>query len=64
MDTTQQHDDGSLTRICRDCQAAFDLDLGSIAWFADRGLDLPRRCPACRRARKAARAHVELQERA
>jgi cold shock CspA family protein len=37
--------------VCRDCQHAFRV---SVEFFEARGLALPARCPACRRARRLA----------
>jgi hypothetical protein len=39
-------------RVCVDCGEAFVLTEGEIAFFARRGLMVPKRCEDCRAARK------------
>jgi len=43
-------------RICIDCTAEYVMDQGEYDWFVGHpGLDLPRRCPDCRKANRTAR---------
>jgi hypothetical protein len=47
-----EHDE---QRVCADCGASFWFRAGEQRFFAQRGLpDAPRRCEACRRARREA----------
>jgi hypothetical protein len=39
-------------RTCRACGGVFRLTDGELAFFAHRGLAIPRRCGPCRRARR------------
>lgn len=41
-------------RVCQDCGAEFYLEESQIAWFVQRGMQPPRRCVECRRARRVA----------
>ena len=51
-------------RTCRECGEVFTLTEGELGFFAQRGLELPRRCAPCRLARKAARlSGVDLDTR-
>jgi hypothetical protein len=47
-------EDKNLT--CRDCSKTFVFTAGEQAFFAERGLSDPIRCPDCRRLRKQQRA--------
>lgn len=38
---------------CKDCHSEFVITIGEKEFFETNGLDLPKRCPACRAARKA-----------
>lgn len=40
---------------CYDCGEDFVLSASTRAWFTDRGMALPKRCEACRRARRTER---------
>jgi CxxC-x17-CxxC domain-containing protein len=40
---------------CTDCGAEFQFSTSEQQFYADRGFSEPRRCPACRASRKAAR---------
>ena len=40
-------------KICKDCGRRFWQDENEIEWFASRDLFPPKRCPSCRRKRKA-----------
>jgi hypothetical protein len=41
---------------CGACGQAFTLSLAHRQWFLDRGLGVPRRCAACRKAGRDGRA--------
>jgi CxxC-x17-CxxC domain-containing protein len=43
------------TLTCADCGQEFVFSASEQQFYADRGFTDPRRCPNCRRARKAAR---------
>ena len=45
----------SVQKICRDCGKPFEITRAERIFFESRGLALPKRCPACRKARKEAR---------
>jgi hypothetical protein len=38
--------------ICTDCRTAFTIDVGEQRFFEARGYSLPKRCPACRQAKR------------
>ena len=40
---------------CADCGREFTFTASEAQFYADRGFSTPRRCPACRAAKKAAR---------
>lgn len=40
------------TRICRDCAEKFDITVGEIEWYLEKGLFPPARCPKCRAYRR------------
>ncbi len=40
---------------CADCGQEFVFTASEASFYADRGFSTPRRCPACRAAKKAAR---------
>jgi hypothetical protein len=40
------------TRICLDCGDMFEITVGNREFYGGRGLQLPRRCEVCRRARR------------
>lgn len=42
-------------KTCRDCGKIFEITRAERIFFESRGLALPKRCPACRKARKEAR---------
>jgi hypothetical protein len=50
-------------RTCRDCQQQFTLTSSEIQFYTDpgRGLSLPRRCVACRAARRLAKDQGLIQ---
>lgn len=37
---------------CIDCGVEFEFEVGEQEYFKDRGLSKPKRCPACRKARR------------
>ena len=41
---------------CVECASGFDFTAGEQLFYAERQLTEPRRCPACRRARKEQRS--------
>jgi CxxC-x17-CxxC domain-containing protein len=43
------------TLTCADCNQEFSFSASEQQFYADRQFSEPRRCPACRAARKAAR---------
>jgi CxxC-x17-CxxC domain-containing protein len=43
------------TLSCADCRQEFTFTASEQQFYADRGFSEPRRCPACRAARKAQR---------
>lgn len=45
----------SVQKTCRDCGKTFEITRAERIFFESRGLALPKRCPACRKARKEAR---------
>lgn len=45
----------SVQKICRDCGKPFEITRAERIFFESRGLALPKRCPACRKARKETR---------
>ncbi len=48
---------------CADCGDSFAFKVGEQRFFAKRGLpDVPRRCAACRRKRKAERRDTSARE--
>jgi glutaredoxin len=53
-------------RTCPDCAAAWVLPGGQREWFLSQHLNLPKRCPECRKARRAAKdgGYVEQSPRA
>ena len=52
--STQQSMEPLALRCC-DCGLSFAMSIGEQRWFAERDLDLPRRCKPCRQLRKACR---------
>lgn len=47
--------DTSIEKTCRDCGKVFEITRAERIFFESRGLTPPKRCPACRKARKEAR---------
>lgn len=38
---------------CKDCKKLFYMDAGEVDFYKRKKLDIPKRCPDCRKARKA-----------
>ena len=45
----------SIQKTCRDCGKSFEITRAEHIFFESRSLALPKRCPDCRKARKAQR---------
>ena len=45
----------SVQKTCRDCGRAFEISRSERIFFESHNMALPKRCPACRKARKEAR---------
>lgn len=45
----------SIEKTCRDCGRAFEISRSERIFFESHNMALPKRCPACRKARKEAR---------
>lgn len=45
----------SVEKTCRDCGKVFDITRAERIFFESHNMALPKRCPACRKARKEAR---------
>lgn len=45
----------SVQKICRDCGKLFEITRSERIFFELHNMALPKRCPACRKARKEAR---------
>jgi Probable zinc-ribbon domain len=45
-------DDGGGARVCVDCATAFVIGSREACFYRDRGLELPKRCAACRQLRR------------
>lgn len=45
--------DQDQTLACKDCRIDFVFTAGEAAFYADKGFQPPRRCKACRVAKKA-----------
>lgn len=46
--------DGTITRNCKekDCKKSFTITTKEAKWLKDKGLELYKRCPECRRKRR------------
>lgn len=47
--------DTSIEKTCRDCGKVFEITRAECIFFESHNMALPKRCPACRKARKEAR---------
>lgn len=45
----------SIEKTCRDCGKVFEISRAERIFFESHNMALPKRCPACRKARKEAR---------
>lgn len=45
----------SIEKTCRDCGKVFEITRAERIFFGSHNMALPKRCPACRKARKEAR---------
>lgn len=45
----------SVQKMCRDCGKVFKISRAERVFFESHNMALPKRCPACRKARKEAR---------
>lgn len=45
----------SIEKTCRDCGKAFKISRAERIFYESHNMALPKRCPACRKARKEAR---------
>ena len=45
----------SIEKTCRDCGKAFEISRSERIFFESHNMALPKRCPACRKARKEAK---------
>lgn len=45
----------SIEKMCRDCGKVFKISRAERIFFESHNMALPKRCPACRKARKEAR---------
>ena len=45
----------SIEKTCRDCGKTFEISRAKRIFFESHNMALPKRCPACRKARKEAR---------
>lgn len=50
-----QDENTSIKKTCRDCGKAFEISRAERIFFESHNMALPKRCPACRKARKEAR---------
>lgn len=44
---------------CKDCSKNFEMTTEEQAWYADKGYELPKRCPECRKKRRTANIRKE-----
>lgn len=47
--------DTSIEKTCRDCGKVFEITRAERIFFESHNMAFPKRCPACRKARKEAR---------
>ena len=48
-------ENASIEKTCRDCGKVFKISRAERIFFESHNMALPKRCPACRKARKEAR---------
>jgi hypothetical protein len=52
--------DEQIDRVCRDCRARWQITVAEMEWFVQKkGLNVPKRCPECRRIRREATQQIE-----
>lgn len=54
LSATQRDDTVSIQKTCRDCGKVFEITRAERFFFESHNMALPKRCPACRKARKEA----------
>lgn len=54
LSTTRRDDTVSIQKTCRDCGKVFEITCAERFFFESHNMALPKRCPACRKARKEA----------
>ena len=37
---------------CKECGEVFTMTDEEVKWYEDKGFELPKRCPECRKARR------------
>ena len=47
------HETGTVTKICKECHKTFSFSKEEAIWLQDKGLGIFKRCPDCRRERRA-----------
>lgn len=55
LSAAQRDNTVSIQKTCRDCGKAFEISRSERIFFELHNMALPKRCPACRKARKEAR---------
>lgn len=55
LSAAQRDNTVSIQKTCRDCGKAFEISRSERIFFESHNMALPKRCPACRKARKEAR---------
>jgi len=51
---TVSQDTTAVSRVCVECRETFELTAATVDWYLRvKGLTLPKRCRACRKARRA-----------
>ena len=40
---------------CRACGKTFEMSKEELAWYHEKGFDIPKRCPECRKIRRGKR---------
>ena len=44
-----------VTIECTDCGVTFEVSVEEQEWYKDKGFELPKRCPRCRKLRRKGR---------
>lgn len=55
LSAAQRDNTVSIQKTCRDCGKPFEITRAERIFFESHNMALPKRCPACRKARKEAR---------